>query len=153
MSRTNLARIVQPEQIEEAPVEARLAVLETDVAYIKKDIGEMKTDIRELRGDMKAANESIADVRSEMHSGFGELRTEMANLRTETHKDLGVLRSEIGNLRAEMHAGFGELRTEMRERYEQLRGSQRLGVAVNTIGQLLTAGSVLGVVAKAQGWL
>jgi len=47
-----------------------------------------------------------------------------------------------------MTTGFEALRGEI----EKVRGSVRLAVAASTIGQLLTAGSVLGIVAKALKW-
>jgi chromosome segregation ATPase len=134
MSRNSAARAIYAEQKEEAPVEQQVAVLQADVSHIKSDIAEMKIDIRELRGDMTVATEAISKLRTDVVTQGAELRKETGDVWDE-------LKSEIGALRMEMRVGF-----------EKLRGSQRLIIATNTIGQLVTAGIILGVVGRALKW-
>ncbi len=51
---------------DENPMEARVSKVESDIAA-------MQVDIREIRGDMKAANESIADLKAAVATVDGKI--------------------------------------------------------------------------------
>ena len=85
-----------------------------------------KTDLRDLievqaqRFDAKLEQrlaETRADLRTEMHAGFADLRTEAGQVRTEMGVGFAQLRAEMGalagELRTEMGVGFAQVRTEM----------------------------------------
>jgi len=48
----------------------------------------------------------LADIRDELRSGLGAVRTEIGELRQE-------VRTEIGGLREELHVGLADVRREM----------------------------------------
>jgi predicted nucleic acid-binding Zn-ribbon protein len=130
MGNTGIAAKFFPDLREEAFLEAQIATLQADVSHIQKDIANIHIDIRELRGDLKTANDGIVDL---------------------TVKTLQI-RTEISELRGELKEDIANLRSEMKEDAAKHTGAIRLSMAINTIGQLATAGTILGIVGKALKW-
>jgi hypothetical protein len=89
-------------------------------------------------------NGRVDGLRTEMHAGFAQLRTEMreseVRLRSEMHEGFAQLRTEMqagdNQLRVEMHAGFEQLRVEMNTGFAEINrtiiqvGSGLFGTAV-----------------------
>jgi vacuolar-type H+-ATPase subunit I/STV1 len=50
----------------------------------------------ELQSEVGAVRHEVGELRAELHTEIGALRTEM-------HTEIGAVRAEIGDLRAEMH--------------------------------------------------
>ena len=152
MGKTGAAQQFYSNQVEEGYVEAQNTALQADVSNIKTNLADVKTDLRELRGDVKVANEAISDLKIAMSEQRADRKSEIANLQTKLEGRIcdqrAELKAEIAALRVEMNSEFGKIRTGL----EKLRGSVRLAIATSTIGQLLTAGAILGVVGKALKW-
>ena len=81
----------------------------------------------------------------ELPGRIDDLTSQVSQLRTE-------MSAEFSAVRAEMATEFGKLRAEMKESAAKQTGALRLSMAVNTIGQLLTAGTILGIVGRALKW-
>jgi hypothetical protein len=86
-----------------------------------------------------------AELRGEMHSLNGDLRSETADLRGEMHSLIGDLRSETADLRTDitgLHIEMAELRTDMHATINRAMAWM--------IGTMITlAGVVSGVVIAA----
>ena len=63
MRRNEAHKPIPQDQIDEMPMEPRIARIESDVAHMKLDIANVHLDMREFRNDMKAANQTIAGVK------------------------------------------------------------------------------------------
>ena len=63
MHRNDASRAALEDQVNEIPMEARIARIESDVAHMREDIANIHLDLRDLRGDMKAANDSISELK------------------------------------------------------------------------------------------
>jgi uncharacterized phage infection (PIP) family protein YhgE len=97
--RGNEARKLDPEdQINENPMEAKIAVIQNDIANIKENVGE-------LQAGMKTANEAI----SRLQVGQATLQGTMNTLREE----LNTLRQELNTLRQEFKASIANLESAL----------------------------------------
>jgi hypothetical protein len=62
MRRNEAYNVIPREQIDENPMEARVARIESDVASIQNGLARIELDIRKLRDGQVAANDAIAQV-------------------------------------------------------------------------------------------
>lgn len=104
-------RPTQHAQMNEMPMEPRIAAIETDIHNIKENVAK-------LFDRLKTVNDAVI----KLMTGQAELKGDINTLRA----DMGTVRAEMGTLRAEM----GTLRAEMNGRLEALEGKiQRWFVA------------------------
>ena len=74
-----------------------------DTTY-KADLRDL-TEVQAQRFDAKLEQrlaETRADLRTEMHAGFADLRTEIGQVRAEMGVGFAQVRTEMANLRAEL---------------------------------------------------
>ena len=96
--------------------------------------------------------------KAHMDAQIAVLQVDIAHIKS----DLSELKIDVRELRGSMQAAndsIGQFRTGLKDdiaalrvEMEKLRGSQRLAIALNTIGQLLSAGTILGVMGRALKW-
>jgi uncharacterized protein (UPF0335 family) len=80
MHRNEASHVIIEDQVKNIPMEARIVRIESDVSYIKENIGNIHLDLRDLRGDVKAANESIAELKTAVVGLSGSADTEFSGL-------------------------------------------------------------------------
>ena len=89
-----------------------------------RDLIEVQAQRYDARLEQRLA-ETRADLRTEMHAGFADLRTEAGQVRTEMGVGFAQLRTEMGalagELRTEMVSGSAALRTEMGVGFAKVR--------------------------------
>jgi hypothetical protein len=66
-----------------------------------RDLIEVQAQRFDARLEQRLA-ETRADLRTEMHAGFADLRTEIGQVRTEMGVGFAQVRTEMANLRAEL---------------------------------------------------
>ncbi len=90
--RGNEARKLYPEdQINENPMEARIAVIQNDIANIKENVGELQVG-------MKTANEAISQLQvgqATLQGSMNTLRQELNSLREELKGAIAKLESAL----------------------------------------------------------
>jgi hypothetical protein len=102
-------------------------VIEERVARLESNIEHIKTDVSEMKLDIREMRHDIAGLRGEI--GGLELRTE---------KSLAALSERINESFAKVHDSIASL---------------KIGRVADRVGWLLTAGVILGVMARGFGWL
>ena len=123
----------------DAQMEARVSRLETDMGDVRSMLGQMMPMLVRVESMLTstlphlATKSEVADLRVEMHTGLGHMRSEIGGLRGEMHREIGELRGEmhreITDLRGEMnreigkiHVEFGDLRGEVNREIGSIRG-------------------------------
>jgi chromosome segregation ATPase len=96
--------------------------MEIPVGKTESDVATLKVDVREFRADMKAANESIADLKTAVATVDGKIDA----LSAEMNGRFGALSAEMNGkidaLRAEMNGKFDALRAEMNGKFAEVNG-------------------------------
>ena len=120
MHRNEASLVFIEDQVTEIPMEARIARIESDVSYIKENIGNIHLDVRDLRGDMKAANDSIAELRNavvglsgSVDAKFNGLSGAIATLDAKVDAKLNEVRGSISTLDAKVDARINALETKI----------------------------------------
>jgi outer membrane murein-binding lipoprotein Lpp len=132
MRRNKAVHQIIDDQIEEEPMEARIARIEADVANLKENVADIKTDVRGLRDDMKAANESIARVDKQVAS-------------LEAKMD-----GKLSALEAKMDGGFAAAKAETQALVSAVQGQiDKLGVKLI----MWLVATVIGTAGIAIGYL
>ena len=110
MHRNEASLVFIEDQVKEIPMEARIARIESDVSYIKENIGNIHLDVRDLRGDMKAANESIAELKTAVVGLNGSVDAKINALSGSVDAKFNGLSGAIATLDAKVDAKLNEVR-------------------------------------------
>ena len=109
MHRNEASHAALEDQVNEIPMEARIARIESDVAHMREDIGNIHLDLRDLRGDMKAANDSISELKSAVVGLAGVIAT----LDAKVDAKISGLDGKINTLDAKGDARINALETKI----------------------------------------
>jgi hypothetical protein len=120
----------------------RLARLETHAQHAQAQFTEIKCDIKELKAHVKESSEAMATLALSMEKGFAATNAAIAAHALTTDKAIAALELNTQKSLAETNAAIAALalRTEKSMRRVQ-------------IGFLMTAASLLAIVAHALHWL
>ena len=108
----------------DAQMEALVSRLESDMGDVRSILGQMMPMLVRVESMLTstlphlATKSEVADLRVEMHTGLGHMRSEIGSVRGE----IGGLRGEVNALRGEMHREIGDLRGEMHREIGELCG-------------------------------
>jgi chromosome segregation ATPase len=156
MGKVNTAQAIYSEEVPEMHMDERVGNIEIKVAHLQSDVSELKTDIRELRGDMKATNDAIADVKSDVRDLAARLEGGFAAAaRTEAGFVAASAKTESGlaAVLAELTKDIADSSASLRLDLQTVAHASKIGLIMNVVAHLLIAGGVLGVMAKAFGWI
>lgn len=64
----------------------------------------------------------VSTLRTEMNTGFAEVRAEFAEVRAEVRAEFAEVRAEVRAEFAEVRAEFAEFRAEVRQQFEAIDG-------------------------------
>jgi hypothetical protein len=107
MHRNEASHAVLEDQVNEIPMEARIARIESDVVHMREDIGNIHLDLRDLRGDMKAANDSIAELKGAVVGLIGSISTLDAKVDARIHGlETKIIKWIIGTVLASATLAF-----------------------------------------------
>ena len=89
-----------------------------DVANVQATLRAHINTLEALHKNQREMQKDITVLRTDVDSGFAEMRMEFANVRDE-------MRTEFANVRDEMRTEFANVRGEMRTEFANVRGEMR----------------------------
>ena len=109
MRRNEAHALIPEDQIDENPMEARIARIESDVSNIQKNLGRVELEVIELRKGQQAANEAITDIKI----ALGTVNHKLESLADRTYRLDAKIDERYDTLDAKIDERFNTLDTKI----------------------------------------